>query len=353
MARIRSIHPGLFTDEAFVSVSHAARLFVIGLWTEADDQGVFAWKVLTLKMRILPADACDAAELLEELRNAGMLMRYEVDGKSFGAIRNFRRFQRPEKPKAVHPITDEVARYVDLPSNSHTCSEKPLPPMGGDDGDGDMAATARRASQKASPDGRLPVGDRSPTSRRLSGPMEEEGGRGGDSVPSLRSGTPPAAPAVPEAGRDVREEIDTEGLELLKRLTGKPHRSAKALLGKFVQAARDDCALVLGVLEEALEEPRRDAVSWIFRAIDARMKRAKEGSSGLNAAEEPMPLIRDDDGLLPQQRERVERYVQVVRAGVSAEHQERLRMEGFMRAHDLPAWQVAQRLLGAQMAAAA
>jgi hypothetical protein len=33
MPRIRSVHPGLFTDEAFVTVSMAARVLLIGVWT--------------------------------------------------------------------------------------------------------------------------------------------------------------------------------------------------------------------------------------------------------------------------------------------------------------------------------
>lgn len=42
MSRIRSIHPGLWTDEAFVSLSPMARLFLMGLWNECDDMGSFA-----------------------------------------------------------------------------------------------------------------------------------------------------------------------------------------------------------------------------------------------------------------------------------------------------------------------
>src|SRR4051794_19179480 len=38
-ARIRSIHPRLFTDEAFVSCLPLARLLLLGIWTEADDHG--------------------------------------------------------------------------------------------------------------------------------------------------------------------------------------------------------------------------------------------------------------------------------------------------------------------------
>lgn len=114
MARIRSVHPGLFTDAAFVSCSPYARLLVIGIWTEADDQGVFEWKPLEIKMRLLPGDMTEVPPLLAELEAAGLVMRYEVGSKSYGAVRNFRKFQRPKKPNAVHPITDKVRTFIAL-----------------------------------------------------------------------------------------------------------------------------------------------------------------------------------------------------------------------------------------------
>lgn len=117
MARIRSVHPTLFSDEAFVSCSPWARLLIIGLWTEADDKGVFEWKVLTIKMRIFPADAFDIdamSSYLDELASANIVQRFEVDGKEYGAIRNFRRFQRPKKPNSIHPMLNELLPYVGL-----------------------------------------------------------------------------------------------------------------------------------------------------------------------------------------------------------------------------------------------
>ncbi|MFC6792712.1 hypothetical protein ACFQE0_26030 [Methylobacterium komagatae] len=118
MARIRSIHPGWFTDEAWVSVSFEARLLGIGLWTECDDQGVFEWKPITIKMRLFPADNLDMAALLAELADADLIRQFSAGGKKYGAVRNFCRFQRPKKPRPVHPINGEFRTYVgsDKPS---------------------------------------------------------------------------------------------------------------------------------------------------------------------------------------------------------------------------------------------
>lgn len=114
MARIRSVHPGLFTDEAWVSCSPLARILVLGLWTEADDQGVFEWKPLQIKMRILPGDGADVAALLAEIEGAGIVKAFSEGGKNYGAIRNFRKFQRPQKPNAIHPLPEFAASFVGL-----------------------------------------------------------------------------------------------------------------------------------------------------------------------------------------------------------------------------------------------
>ena len=111
MSRIRSVHPGLWTDERFMEVSPLARLLLIGIWTECDDKGSFEWSPIKLKARLLPVDNCDVSALLEELATAGSIMRYEVAGRKLGAVRNFTRFQRPKKPNDLYPQPAEVRNY--------------------------------------------------------------------------------------------------------------------------------------------------------------------------------------------------------------------------------------------------
>lgn len=146
MPRIRSVHPGLWTDERFASVSPLARLLFIGIWTECDDAGSFEWSPVKLKMRVLPADNADAGELLAELEAAGCIMSYELDGRQLGAVRNFTKYQRPKKPNSTYPQTDEVRNY---------CSGKAEPvrnqlPTGGEKApqmeDGGGSTEAKEAS---------------------------------------------------------------------------------------------------------------------------------------------------------------------------------------------------------------
>lgn len=77
MAKARLVRPETWTDEKFATVSPLARLLFIGMWNHACDNGHCDDSPLQLKMRILPADNCDAAELVSELVATGMVRRSE------------------------------------------------------------------------------------------------------------------------------------------------------------------------------------------------------------------------------------------------------------------------------------
>jgi hypothetical protein len=266
MARIRSIHPGIWTDEQFVSVSAFARLLALGLWNEADDQGVFEWKPITLKLRLLPADSVDVAALLAELVTIGNLMRYEVDGKPYGAIRNFRKFQRPEKPNAIHPLGEGVRKWVGLDSTAHTGSAKKPPPVGGESGKGGAEHTTTGHTGK--PNGRQPsadlsqttpppFADQSPTTPRLVGQMEEEGEEKeeGEESSSLRS---------PRA-REAASDFET-WWKLYPRRVSRPD-AAKAY-ARAVKAGTTPETLAQGVRQFAFDGNPRfipHPATWLNR----------------------------------------------------------------------------------------
>ncbi len=155
MARIRSVHPGLWTDERFASVSPMARLLFIGIWNESDDAGSFEWSPLKLKMRILPADNADAAALLAELEAAGCIMRYSAEGRELGAVRNFATYQRPKKPNSLYPQTDEVRKYCghkdgSVPNQFPTASE--IAPQMEDGGGKRSSVSNETAAPQPDPD---------------------------------------------------------------------------------------------------------------------------------------------------------------------------------------------------------
>ena len=177
MSRIRSVHPGLWTDESFMGLTVAAPhacLVLIGLWNEADDSGVFEWKPLTLKAKILPAAMVDVVELLAILLAEGFIVSFDDSARTYGAIHNFRRFQRPDSPKAWHPLPDNLRAFVYLDK-----PESHGPPNGGGRGH-----TIPRAFAERSPNA-------SRKTQQMEGRREGKEGEGGGTPlnPPVAGGT--------------------------------------------------------------------------------------------------------------------------------------------------------------------
>lgn len=93
MPKIRGVKPELWTDENFVELSPFARLLWIGLWNHACDNGHLQDKSKQIKMRILPTDEVNCAELLREIEGQGLIER--ADG--WITIPNLSHHQRPHK----------------------------------------------------------------------------------------------------------------------------------------------------------------------------------------------------------------------------------------------------------------
>lgn len=93
MAKIRGFKPDLWTDEDFVDLSPYARLLWMGLWSYACDNGHVADKSKQIKMRVLPTDDVNCAELLREIAEKDLIRRH--DGVI--TIPNFTKHQKPDK----------------------------------------------------------------------------------------------------------------------------------------------------------------------------------------------------------------------------------------------------------------
>lgn len=121
MARIRSIHPSQWTDGNFVCMSPLARLLAIALRNEADDNGVFPWQPVNIKLRLLPMDSCNIVELLEEIEAGKILDRYTVDDNEFAIIRAFQRYQSPRKPRFQYPVPAQLPKGFSLHPDFKGC----------------------------------------------------------------------------------------------------------------------------------------------------------------------------------------------------------------------------------------
>ncbi|WP_210526362.1 hypothetical protein [Rubellimicrobium arenae] len=97
MGRIRTIKPEFFKHEELFDAEEETglplRLAFAGLWTVADREGRFEWKVRSLKSDVLPYDKVDFSRVLDALATRGFLVRYRVDGREYGAIPGFKKHQ--------------------------------------------------------------------------------------------------------------------------------------------------------------------------------------------------------------------------------------------------------------------
>lgn len=118
MARARNIKPSFFRDAALVELPIETRLLFPGLWTLADREGRLEDKPKQIKMEIYPADSFDVDVMLDQLAEAGLIIRYQVDGKAFIQVRNFSKHQNPhrdEKPSTIPTPPEHCANTVQTP----------------------------------------------------------------------------------------------------------------------------------------------------------------------------------------------------------------------------------------------
>lgn len=105
MARIRGIKPDFFDDPTICDLSAEAALVFIGLWPQADRAGRLLDEPRRLKIRIRPMSKCNMDAILAELADAGLIVRYKVDGVALIQVKNFEKHQRPhhQEPESVLP----------------------------------------------------------------------------------------------------------------------------------------------------------------------------------------------------------------------------------------------------------
>mgnify|MGYP006946107908 FL=1 len=119
MARKRFISPEFFQHEALYDLERSTglpiRVAFAGLWTQSDRRGIFAWRPRVLKLAILPYDDVDFAAVLDALYREGFIRWYEVDGKPYGIIESFARWQsfhRDERQSDAPPPPEHGASTV-------------------------------------------------------------------------------------------------------------------------------------------------------------------------------------------------------------------------------------------------
>lgn len=163
--RTRPLKPSFFKNEDLAECSPWARLLLQGLWAIADAAGRLEYRPKKIRAEIFPHD--DPAEVdidsrLCELLSRNFVFPYEVDGRKFLKIPNFKKHARPhpdekidesipepEKTTASHGISRQhtneqfsaAAKCPSLPFASFPIPCLPSPSLP-ESGDGPPSASA-------------------------------------------------------------------------------------------------------------------------------------------------------------------------------------------------------------------
>lgn len=229
MARIRTIKPEFFTSEDIVVLPVLTRLLYQALWCEADREGRLEYKPVNLKIRYFPMDNCNMVEMLEELENRGLLVRYGGNGE-YAYLPNFLKHQHinnkeaasrlPEPPKNVQAKPErQPTREGDSLETDTTRAEESTEKAVTRDPDSPENPSTREGSSKVSPPREDPI----PKGKGKEGKGRE---RKVDNL-STRSGREGSGPPVTGSppGSDRRQGpppgLSTENLNSLGSMPGE------------------------------------------------------------------------------------------------------------------------------------
>ncbi len=118
MARNRMLKPEFWEDEDLAKLSPENRLFYIASWNFADDNGILNGSSRWLIAKVFPYDENITTENIEDyifnLSNMGKFYKYQVDGRDYIYILNFRKHQRIVKPCPSSAPLPENYKHLDL-----------------------------------------------------------------------------------------------------------------------------------------------------------------------------------------------------------------------------------------------
>jgi len=122
MPRARTIKPGFFTNDALAGLPMATRLLFAGLWTIADRDGRLLDRPRKIKADVMPYDDMDPDQALQQLADAGFVVRYVADEQRVIQVIHWDKHQNPHPREAASelPPRSGSGRTKDMPSNAGT-----------------------------------------------------------------------------------------------------------------------------------------------------------------------------------------------------------------------------------------
>ena len=111
MPRSRIVNPEFFLHEGLGRCTPHARLLFIALWTQADREGRLRWLPLRIHGETFPHEpSLNISALAAELVEAGTFTLYEHEGRIFGQVTKFTKWQNPHRNEShskLPPPPDE------------------------------------------------------------------------------------------------------------------------------------------------------------------------------------------------------------------------------------------------------
>jgi hypothetical protein len=119
MSRIRNIKPEFYTHEVLNDLQSEhpelnPMLVFSGLWPQCEYSGVFVWSIRKLKISILPFVEYDLEKSLALLEQHGFIKKFIKDGKEYGFVYNFTKYQAISGSERRKDLTLPVPTKEDL-----------------------------------------------------------------------------------------------------------------------------------------------------------------------------------------------------------------------------------------------
>lgn len=94
--KTRLLHPEFFTDAKVCALSAYARVLLVGLWLRCDDHGRAHYLPKQIEGEVFPREQVAIDELLGEIRKAGLIRVYKVDGQAYFVVPSWEKWQKPK-----------------------------------------------------------------------------------------------------------------------------------------------------------------------------------------------------------------------------------------------------------------
>ncbi|GMV19066.1 MAG: hypothetical protein AMXMBFR56_72900 [Polyangiaceae bacterium] len=144
--RRREISPEFWTDEKVVGISDGAKLLFIGLWNLADREGRLEDRPLTIGLKVRPWDAQSAAGLLNEIAEAGLVVRYSAaGGRALMCIPQFKRHQHPHPREVQSGLPGPEQGAPEAPPRTDQSTAKEMASPAGSSGSSGSSGSRRSA----------------------------------------------------------------------------------------------------------------------------------------------------------------------------------------------------------------